>query len=232
MSNWPKVLSCVLGGALLCGCSRDPAPRAIGILPSEAAKMNQERSRFDHNEDPPFLTETHYAAGRLAESQEGYANAIEQYQAALKINRRHLPSLYRIAMIYTKQKAYPEAIKAWEAYAAATNNAPASLANLGFCYELAGDPEKAESTYKQGISAEPKGEPCRVNYGLMLARSGRTNEALLQFQAVLSVAKAHYNIASVLEQQGKRDQARIEYEKALEADPNLLDARARLASLD
>ena len=40
-----------------------------------------------------------------------------------------------------------------------------------------------------------------------------------------------YNLGSVFEQQGKIDQAKAYYRKALEQDPSLRDARARLAAL-
>jgi cytochrome c-type biogenesis protein CcmH/NrfG len=39
--------------------------------------------------------------------------AVEQYREALKIDPKHQPSLYRLGMIYTQQKAYPQAIETW-----------------------------------------------------------------------------------------------------------------------
>ena len=65
----------------------------------------------------------------------------------------------------------------------------------------------------------------------MLARRGRINEATLQFQAVLSPAQVHYNLGSVYELQGRKQQAKAEYRKAAELDPNLSDARTKLATL-
>ena len=52
------------------------------------------------------------------------------------------------------------------------------------------------------------------------------------FQAVLTPAKAHYDIAAVYEQMGRRTgKLRIEYAKALELDPQLIDAKSKLATL-
>ena len=65
----------------------------------------------------------------------------------------------------------------------------------------------------------------------MLARLGRTAEATLQLQAVLSPADVHYNLASVLEHQGRKEAAKAEYRKALEPDPTLDDAQTRLSAL-
>ncbi len=54
------------------------------------------------------------------------------------------------------------------------------------------------------MQADPGNKRVRTNYGLMLARHGRTNEALLHLRAAMSPADAHYNMAVVLESQGKR----------------------------
>jgi hypothetical protein len=47
-----------------------------------------------------------------------------------------------------------------------------------------------------------------VNYGLMLTRTGRVPEARAQLETVLKPAEAAYNIGSVREQIGRKDQAR------------------------
>jgi Tfp pilus assembly protein PilF len=52
------------------------------------------------------------------------------------------------------------------------------------------------------------------------------------FTAVLTPSKAYYNVASVLEQQGQKVQARMYYRQALDSDPNMRDAQHRLAAMD
>jgi Tfp pilus assembly protein PilF len=114
----------------------------------------------------------------------------------------------------------------------ATDGSAGAYSNLGFCHELAGNPAEAEAAYKKGIAKDPKNEPCRVNYGLMLARAGRTSDAVAQLQAVLKPEEVAYNVASVYEQQGKRELAREQYRKALAIDPEFKDAKARLSKLE
>ena len=89
----------------------------------------------------------------------------------------------------------------------------------------------AESAYQQGIHRDPKNNPCRINYGLMLARLNRTNEAIIHLQAVLPPAQVHYNLASVYEQQGALARAKEELEKAIAANPNMTEAQNKLATL-
>jgi len=119
--------------------------------------------------------------------------------------------------MYAKQKRYGEAIDAWNRYVRATNDDATGYANLGFCLELAGRTEEAEIAYRKGIKRDPTNAPCRVNYGLLLARHDRINEAMLEMQAVLPEAQVHYNLASVYEGMGRREQAKAEYRKAWSA---------------
>src|SRR5206468_3325539 len=96
---------------------------------------------------------------------------------------------------------------------------------------VSGQTDAAEEIFKKGIDRDPKCVPCRMNYGLMLARLGRTSEATLQLQTVLKPAEVHYNLASVYEQLHRTEEARMEYQKALKEDPNFRDAKVRLAAL-
>ena len=140
-------------------------------------------------------------------------------------------SLFRLASVYTQQKNWPEAIATWEAYTRATNGSAAGFNNLGFCYELAGNLTEAERAYRNGIEKDPDDPSCRVNYGLMLARNGRVDDAMAQLRVVLTPAEVHYNLGSVAEQQGRKEEAKAYYRKALELDPKLHDAKARLVAL-
>ena len=66
----------------------------------------------------------------------------------------------------------------------------------------------------------------------MLVRRGRVGEGKLQLGAVLKPAEVHYNLGSVYESQGHKEQAKAEYRQALELDPRFADAATRLGELD
>ena len=215
--------------ALGSGCAKDSQNDAMN---REDGRLAAARAKFEESERKPISADTRFAAGQLAEGQGDIGNAIAQYQAALKINPKHAASLFRMACIYTGQRNFDEAIETWRRFIAATNNGATGYSNLGFCYELAGRPTDAETAYKTGITREPTNQACRVNYGLMLARQGKLDLAQAQLAAVLQPAEVHYDIASVLEAQNKTADAKAEYRKALEIDPNMADAQARLAALE
>src|SRR5688572_23426225 len=131
-----------------------------------APKPAMTKTAFDTDKEPPITAETRYAAGQLAESQGNPANAVRQYEEALRSKPDHVPSLYRLGVVHAQLEQYPKAIEIWRRYLKATHDAPSGYGNLGFCYELSGDPQAAEDAYKKGIAKDPKNQPCRVNYGL------------------------------------------------------------------
>jgi len=222
----------ILALLLIAGCNT-PAnnPTLSGVSPSQADAMNSQRNAFETSNDPPLTADTHFAAGQLFETQGDPTNAVKQYKEALKLDPNHKKSLYRQAVCQSQLRKFPDAVATWKRYIDVTGGEASAYSNLGFCHELAGQIDEAEAAYLRGIEKEPKNVSCRTNYGLMLARLGRTTEATLQLQAVLTPAEVHYNLASVLEHQSRREAAKEEYRKALEIDPKFRDAQTRLAAL-
>ena len=223
------VVVLVIGFSL--GCKNDNAAIS-GVNTEDAAKLNASRSPFESSQDPPIAPETRFAAGQLAETQGAPAAAVAQYQLVLKTDPDYVPALYRLGVIFTQAKQYPTALDYWSRYVKATQEAPGAYADLGVCFDLADRPDEAAAAFEKGIARDPKNSPCRVNYGLMLARRGRMAEAAEQWRAALPEADVHYNLGSVYELQGRRQQAKAEYRKALELNPRLADAQSRLARLD
>jgi tetratricopeptide (TPR) repeat protein len=210
---------------------------AIGLISIGCASNPQTATQAPSVQNPevtsgPITSETHFAAGQLAESQNNLPTAISQYTESLKLNPRHLASLYRLAVVYAAEKEFPQSIETWRKYVEATNFSATAYGDLGFCYEISGDSANAAKAYLAGIAKDPNNSPCRVNYGLMLARSGSLSEAVGQWRFVLSEAEIHYNLGSVYSQKGQKTLARAEFEKALQLDPNLTDAKARVSALD
>jgi tetratricopeptide (TPR) repeat protein len=192
----------------------------------------QPRDDFERGKDEPISADTYFAAGQLSETQDAASRAEEYYGKALTSDPMHKGSLFRLGVMCAKQKRFGEAIDCWQKYVKATNGEATGYANLGFCLELAGRSDEAETAYRNGIKANPLNAPCRINFGLMLARHERINEAMLEMQTVLPESQVHYNIASVLEAHGKKDEARVEYRRALQSDPKMTDAQVRLDAMN
>lgn len=210
---------------------KDPGIRPV-VSDKAALTQVDQNSDFNKAREPKINADTWFAAGQLHESQSDLTGAIEQYKNALKANNDHHGALYRLGVLYATTKQYPEAIAMWKKYIAVTHHSAVGYSNLGFCYELSGDPAEAERAYMTGIERDSDSTPCRINYGLMLARHGRIDDGIAQMKPVLSEAEIHFNIGSIHEGQGRKELARAEYAKALSLDPKLKDASVRLRRLD
>jgi tetratricopeptide (TPR) repeat protein len=215
------ILAASIMAAALVGCAKDGGANARrNPADLEAAK------------EPPMNANTHFAAGQLAESRGELSSAIYQYKLALRQNPDHSEALFHLGSVYAATKQFGPAIETWKRYLKATGESASAYSDLAFCEELAGNPKAAEADYLRGIRKDPNNESCHVNYGLMLTRHARMNEAVLQLQAVLSPAEVHYDLAGVYEFQGRRELARSEYQRAVDLDPNFSDARSKLARLN
>src|SRR5689334_822847 len=87
------------------------------------------KTAFDTDKEPAITAETRYAAGQLAETQSNPANAIKQYDEALRLKPDHVPSLYRLGVMYAQVKEYPKAIDAWKRYVKATHDSANGYGN-------------------------------------------------------------------------------------------------------
>lgn len=214
---WSVAATVCLGG---CG-PQEPLPNDSGSV----------LSGFDDVQNPSFTADTHFAAGRLAESQSQPQRALRQYEQCLALNPKHQGAYYRIAMVHTELRQLDAAIEAWKKYVQVTGGTPAAWNNLGYCYETAGRFDDAEEAYQQAIERDGAYQPARVNYGLMLARQQRLDDARTHLSSVLTPAAVEYNLGSVYEQLGRFDLARESYLKSLEINPRFEVARKRLESL-
>jgi tetratricopeptide (TPR) repeat protein len=217
----------------LCACSSNhPSASLQGLTPNQAEKMSNENAKIKEAKSPPVTANTRFAAGQLAETEGQFDNAIHQYTVALELDPKFLPAFCRLGVVYAEQKRYDKAIETFKKFIVASGDQGYAYGNLGYCYELAGLPALAKQTYVKGIARDPNNAPCRTNYGIMLAREGKIQDAVREWNPVLSQAAIHYNLASIYEHNGRKQEAKAEYQKALDFDPSLIDARARLSALD
>src|SRR5438874_4499354 len=158
---------------VVCSCSNKDRQMSSSRVGKDGESLRVENQRFESTQDPPISADTYFAAAQLAETQDSPARAIQQYQAALRADPKHLPAIFRLGTLYTQVKMFPQAVEAWQMYGKATNGSAAAYNNLGFCYELARKTAEAEAAYKKGIARDSTDQSCRVNYGLMLARQGK-----------------------------------------------------------
>ncbi|WP_349569602.1 tetratricopeptide repeat protein [Azotobacter salinestris] len=96
--------------------------------------------------------------------------------------------------------------------------------SLGYSYYLAGHWEQAERAYRRGISYDDGYKPLWRNYGLLLSRMGRYEEAISAFEHVGKRAEASNDVGYICMIEGRFDLAEQFFRTAIEQSPSHYDA--------
>jgi tetratricopeptide (TPR) repeat protein len=173
----------------------------------------------------------HLAAAQLALNQNNLPEAIKQYNDVLAQDPDNKKALFNLGTLYVYQRQFDQAIAAWDRYVRVTDNSALAWSNLGRAHELAGHWKEAEVNYLRAIERDPQNKSARVNYGILLAKRDRPDEATQQLSTVLVPAEVQYNLGSVYELKKNYVKAKECFQKALSFDPELTVARQRLDQL-
>jgi len=97
-----------------------------------------------------------------------------------------------------------------------------------------GDFAAAAETFRRAVDDDPTSVAARLNLGSALARLGRLDESLAQYEAVLELEPdhmtTHFNIGVILDQLGRSREGLEHYESALRIDPGFGAPRFNLAN--
>lgn len=162
--------------------------------------------------------------GQLYETQGKYAKAVENYSKALEVEPNNQPALLSLARLHARQQQYVEAEQmfgkalAVKPQADVYNELSAVLQKLGRAAE-------AEQAVQQAIAMEPNSQRFRNNLASMMVASGRSPEAVQQLSQVFPPAVANYNVAYLHFAKQDMTGAQQHLQMALQADPNLKEAR-------
>src|SRR5207245_10637492 len=96
-------------------------------------------------------------------------------------------------------------------------------------------PDAAPGERRTADGLRPRDPVARVQWGLVLFARGDRDGAVAQYEAAPRLrpgyAAAHYDLGLVRERQGRWPEAVAHYRRAVEADPELIQARERLARM-
>jgi tetratricopeptide (TPR) repeat protein len=97
------------------------------------------------------------------------------------------------------------------------------LNSQGYSHYLAGRWPEAERDYQRGIGLDASYKPLWRNYGLLLVRMGRYEEAISAFEQVGNSAEASNDVGYVCLIEGKLDLAEEFFRSAIEQSPGHYD---------
>jgi tetratricopeptide (TPR) repeat protein len=162
---------------------------------------------------------------------------IKEAQAAMSKNKA-LNDAFNTGKTALEAKQYDVAIENLEKAKEMAPEQNVVWGNLADAYagaakaKAGGDPaltEKGMEAYKKAIELKPDDAAYHNNYGLLLAQSKKTDEALAELTKAAqldppSAGKYYFNGGAVLVNIGQNDGAGAMFKKAIEADPTYADA--------
>jgi tetratricopeptide (TPR) repeat protein len=153
------------------------------------------------------------------------------YQQALSIDPKNLDALLGLARLEDREGNLQVAL---QHYQQAVNNHPQdprAYNDLGLCHARSGQMQSSLQCLDQAVRLRPDKALYRNNIAKVLIEQNRFDAALAHLAAVSEPAVANYNMAALLQERGRSEEAVPFLHQALAAKPQFPEASTLLASI-
>jgi tetratricopeptide (TPR) repeat protein len=178
------------------------------------------------------VTDGNYVAynnlGLALRKQGQLAEAIANYQMALRARPQFPDALMNLGEVYTIQNRPQEAVVALEEAVRLSPAAAEMRTNLANALSGTGQKTAAELQYREALRLEPDSPEAHTGLAAVLADQDRGEEAIRELREAIRLrpdyADGHYNLAGLLVAAGRMEEALGEYAEAVRLSPD--DAEA------
>ena len=180
--------------------------------------------------DAPESFDQRLAKGRTLEASGKQDEARAHYEQLVADYPDRYETYHALAVLADRQRRFAQAQSLYERALQLKPDDAEILNDLGYCFYLAGQLDKAESALLKAVARGPAEPRYRNNLGLVYGHQRRMPEALACFQKAGSEADAQYNLAFVHASLGEAEAAKACFQQALNIDSSYTPARRALAS--
>ncbi|MBN1347211.1 MAG: tetratricopeptide repeat protein [Phycisphaerae bacterium] len=229
----PRLLAyCGTALVLILGCQEAWQTGKLGADRHErVGPPMPDLSEVQDQPEPSILPETYLAAGRLAEGRNDLILAVSMYRKAAALNQDSVDARNRLGLVLTRLGHLKLATESLAAAVEIAPDQPYLRNNLAYSYIMQRRWKEAETELNVALELQPEFARARVNLGLVLARTGRYDDALKQFLLVLPASSAHYNLGLMYEMNRRYELASAAFSQALALDPQMGPAKIGLDRL-
>ncbi len=174
--------------------------------------------------------ELYVASARMAEKAGDVKKALDLYNTALRTNGRDRASLIGLARLQHKIGKTDSAVEVYRTALNIYRGDAVIMNDLGICYAKQQRLNESISMLQAATEAAPDREMYLNNLAAALVEANRTNEAITRLSRARGPAIAHYNVGYLLDKSGRKNEAAVYLNQALEIDPNMRQARLLLDS--
>jgi len=174
----------------------------------------------------------HMARGAELEQKGQYAQAEQEFRAALLSDPRS-PDLYAsLGLVLGHQKKWDDAAASDREALRLDPNSEMAHVNLGVALGKKGDRDGEIAEYREALRLNPDNDQTHVNLGVALEEKGDWDGAIVEYREALRVdpesESGHFLLGLALGHEGNVDGAIAEYREALRLNPKDEDAHAML----
>ena len=166
--------------------------------------------------------------GRLAE-------AVEQFELALKIRPDSVDAHYNLGYAFAQQGDLTKAIDYFGKTLRLDPDNVRALNNMGVALVLQNRHAEATHYFESALKLSPRDADVHNNLGFALKNNGEPDAAVRHFSKALALdsghAGAHNNLGLILKDNGQIEAARHHFKRALEINPKFDEARRNLESI-
>lgn len=174
-----------------------------------------------------------YNLGLYLQNMGKWDEAINQYQAALKLNPEYTDARLNLGVALFRKGQLNEAIEQYQAALKLRPEYADAHINLGVALFRKGQIDEATEQYQAALKLQPDSVDARVNLGAAFGSKGLTDKAIEQYQIVLKSnpgsVDAHVNLGAEFGNKGWIDRAIEQFKIALALDPGCVNASKNLA---
>lgn len=221
-----------LVAGLLAGCAK--SDYQLASRERQRLQPVKESSLLNAEEEamPSIMPQTHFAAGRMFESQGDMNKAVAQYQKAIAQNAQHVGAHHRLGLLLSRMDRHEEAIASFRRAVTLKPDNAILHNNLGFELMYVQKWDEAEAQLRRATELDPTFARAHVNLALLHSRQGRFDESLEIFQQVLHEPDAYYNLGLLHRGQRRYADAAEAFRHVLELRPTSVAARKQLDEVE
>lgn len=242
-SNWYRCIFYMLGSIYLtCACGageKKPQSKVDSELRVSLAELLIKAKAYD--EAIPIVKKAlhanpkdarlYYLLGVTLRDKGVYSEAENMFKRGIKLNPKLSVNFNALGVLLSMQKRYVEAETSLKHAIELDPKVARYYNNLGFVLYLVQRYPEAINAYRNAIREAPSEQRVYINLAFALGAVKQDREALRLLNQVLSKAQVANNFGIIYEQRQQDHLALQSYQKALNLNPRLKDARQNLDHL-
>ncbi|HEX6961366.1 MAG TPA: tetratricopeptide repeat protein, partial [Lacipirellula sp.] len=181
---------------------------------------------FDPSQATPEL---YVGLAQMSERSGNIPQARDLYQKAVAKDPKHLDALLGAARMEDREGRLDVALMLYQRAATYHPRNATALNDLALCHARRGELPIARHVLEQTVQLEPSKPLYRNNLAKVLVELNSLQPAMEHLSAVHAPAAANYNMAVLLSERGRNDEATQFLSQALAIDPQMEAARLMLA---